>query len=633
MHGRFDERVGDRVGVWVWYTKDDKLAGKKTPANAGSGLLSVVYLGRGDVTNFSPWTNFPGDFSWPGNPRTLRFFTNLQVMSSSLQLINPKAELLRRQQALQVNIAAAQGLQQVLASNLGPKGTLKLLVDGSGNLKLTKDGKVLLSEMQIQHPTAVMIARAATAQDEITGDGTTSVILLVGELLKQAERFISEGVHPQVIVDGFETAREGALKYLDQFKTEKPSFDREFLLQVAKTSLSTKVSADLAEVLTPIVTDAVLTVSDGAQATAQEAAQDAEATAGPPQIDLHMIEIMTMQHGVGKDTELVHGLVLDHGARHPDMPKVVENAYILILNVLLEYEKTEVNLGFYYSSADQREKLVALERRFVDEKLRKIIDLKNQVVELGSDRGFVIINQKGIDPMSLDVLAKNGILALRRAKRRNMERLQLICGGEAQNSVDDLSPQVLGFSGTVYENSLGEDKFTYVLNRGTQQKAKSATILIKGPNSHLLQQTKDAVRDGLRSVANVLKDQAVIPGGGAYFLACHHYLLRESGLNKGRTKTGIQAFAEGLLVIPKTLATNAGLDSLETVSTCQDDVEDGRVVGVDLALGEPMDPGVEGVWDSYRVVRNAILAAVGIASNLLLCDELLKAGKSQLQPQ
>lgn len=546
-------------------------------------------------------------------------------MSSSLQLINPKAELIRRQQALQVNIAAAQGLQQVLASNLGPKGTLKLLVDGSGNLKLTKDGKVLLSEMQIQHPTAVMIARAATAQDEITGDGTTSVILLVGELLKQAERFISEGVHPQVIVDGFETAREGALKYLDQFKTEKTSFDREFLLQVAKTSLSTKVSADLAEVLTPIVTDAVLTVSEGAK-------EQAGAKSGPPQIDLHMIEIMTMQHGVGKDTELVHGLVLDHGARHPDMPKVVENAYILILNVLLEYEKTEVNLGFYYSSAEQREKLVALERRFVDEKLRKIIDLKNQVVELGSDRGFVIINQKGIDPMSLDVLAKNGILALRRAKRRNMERLQLICGGEAQNSVDDLSPEVLGFSGTVYENSLGEDKFTYVLNKGTRQKAKSATILIKGPNSHLVQQTKDAVRDGLRSVANVLKDQAVIPGAGAFFLGCHHYLLRESGLNKGRTKTGIQAFAEGLLVIPKTLATNAGLDSLETVSTCQDDVEDGRVVGVDLALGEPMDPAVEGVWDSYRVVRNAILAAVGISSNLLLCDELLKAGKSQLQP-
>ena len=153
-------------------------------------------------------------------------------MSSSIQVLNPNAESLRRSQALQVNIAAAQGLQQVLASNLGPKGTLKLLVDGSGNLKLTKDGKVLLTEMQIQHPTAVMIARAATAQDEICGDGTTTVILLVGELLKEAERFISEGVHPRVLVDGFEIAREETLKYLDGFKTTPEKFDREFLLQV-----------------------------------------------------------------------------------------------------------------------------------------------------------------------------------------------------------------------------------------------------------------------------------------------------------------------------------------------------------------------------------------------------------------
>lgn len=251
-------------------------------------------------------------------------------MSSSIQLLNPKAESLRRAQALQVNINAAQGLQLVLASNLGPKGTLKLLVDGSGGLKLTKDGKVLLTEMQIQHPTAVMIARAATAQDEITGDGTTTVILLVGELLKQAERFISEGVHPRVIVDGFEVARETSLEFLDQFKQKVASFDREFLLQIARSSLSTKVTPELADVLTPIVTDAVLTVKEENQRN----------------LDLHMIEIMTMQHGSARDTELIKGLVLDHGARHPDMPKNVKNAHILILNVSLEYEKLKLTLDF-----------------------------------------------------------------------------------------------------------------------------------------------------------------------------------------------------------------------------------------------------------------------------------------------
>lgn len=452
-------------------------------------------------------------------------------MSSSIQLLNPKAELLRRQQALQVNIAAAQGLQQVLASNLGPKGTLKLLVDGSGNLKLTKDGKVLLTEMQIQHPTAVMIARAASAQDEITGDGTSTVVLLVGELLKQAERFISEGVHPRVIVDGFDVAREATLQYLDAFKTQPEQFDREFLLQVARSCVGTKLTADLTDVVAPIVTDAVLAVSG----------DDKEDTVSKKNLDLHMIEIMTMQHGHTKDTTFVKGLVLDHGARHPDMPRVVNNAFVLILNVSLEYEKTEVNSGFFYSSAEQREKLVASERKFVDAKLKKIVDLKNEVCGLDGDRGFVIINQKGIDPMSLDVLAKNGILALRRAKRRNMERLQLIVGGEAQNSVDDLLPEILGQAGKVYEESIGEDKFTYITEC---PELKSATILIKGLAAHELQQTKDAVRDGLRAVANVIKDEAIVPGGGAFFMSSNQHLLSsQTGILKGRNKPGIQAFA------------------------------------------------------------------------------------------
>ncbi|ANZ77589.1 BA75_04823T0 [Komagataella pastoris] len=532
-------------------------------------------------------------------------------MSSSIQLLNPKAESLRRQQALQVNIAAAQGLQSVLASNLGPKGTLKMLVDGSGNIKITKDGKVLLSEMQIQNPTAVMIARAASAQDEITGDGTTTVCLLVGELLRQAERFISEGVHPRVLTDGFEIAKRETLNFLDSFVQEAKTIDRELLLQVARTSLSTKVNADLTDVLTPIVTDAVLQVRTN------------------DNLDLHMIEIMSMMHETAKDTQFVNGLVLDHGARHPDMPRRVTNASVLILNVSLEYEKTEVNSGFYYSSAEQRDKLVASERRFVDEKLKKIVDLKNEVCGLDESKGFVIINQKGIDPMSLDVLAKHGILALRRAKRRNMERLQLICGGEAQNSVDDLSPDVLGYSGLVYEHTIGEEKFTFV----TENKdPKSCTILIKGATNHVVAQTKDAVRDGLRAVANVIKDKSLVAGGGAFFLsACKHLTDNESKIAKGRSKVGVKAFADALLTIPKTLATNAGFDALDTLANCQDDLADGRVVGVDLNSGEPMDPTVEGIWDSYRVLRNAISSSTGIASNLLLCDELLKAGKSSLK--
>ena len=543
----------------------------------------------------------------------------------SLQLLNPKAESIRRDAALKVNVTSAEGLQSVLETNLGPKGTLKMLVDGAGNIKLTKDGKVLLTEMQIQSPTAVLIARAAAAQDEITGDGTTTVVCLVGELLRQAYRFIQEGVHPRIITDGFEIARKETLNFLDDFKIKKPiseNIDREFLLQVARSSLCTKVNPELTEVLTPIVTDAVLNVRDPSKKNS---------------LDLHMVEIMQMQHLSPKDTKFIKGLVLDHGGRHPDMPTRVKDAFVLILNVSLEYEKTEVNSGFFYSSAEQRDQLAASERKFVDAKLKKIIDLKNEVCGMDNDRGFVIINQKGIDPMSLDVLAKHGILALRRAKRRNMERLQLVTGGVAQNSVDDLSPKILGYSGLVYQETIGEEKFTYITEN---RDPKSCTILIKGATQYALNQTKDAVRDGLRAVANVLKDQNVVPGAGSFFLAAFNHLQKSNMVKlgaKGKTKTGVQAFTEALLVVPKTLVKNSGFDPLDVISLCQNELDDNedseehRYVGVDLNIGDTCDPTIEGIWDSYRVIRNAINGATGIASNLLLCDELLRAGRSTLK--
>ncbi|KAI9809621.1 MAG: T-complex protein 1 subunit zeta [Sarcosagium campestre] len=532
---------------------------------------------------------------------------------SAAQLLNPKAESRRRGEALKVNISAGEGLQDVLKSNLGPLGTIKMLVDGAGAIKLTKDGNVLLREMQIQNPTAVMIARAATAQDDITGDGTTSVVLMVGELLKQADRYISEGLHPRLITDGYELAKNEALKFLDTFKLEK-EVDRELLLSVARTSLSTKVNGTLAEQLTPSIVDAVLAIYNA-----------------PAKPDLHMIEIMKMQHRTASDTQLIRGLALDHGARHPDMPKRIENAFILTLNVSLEYEKSEVNSGFYYSNAAQREKLVESERRFVDDKLRKIVELKRTVCGNDKKKGFVIINQKGIDPLSLDVLVKEGIFALRRAKRRNMERLQLICGGTAQNSVDDLTPDVLGWAGLVYEHQLGEEKYTFIED---VKEPKSVTLLIKGPNAHTIAQISDAVRDGLRSVYNMIVDKSVVPGAGAFQIACAAHLHSEAVRKqvKGKAKWGVAAFADALLVIPKTLAANSGHDIQDVLAVLQDEQAEGNIVGLDLTTGQPMDPIQAGVYDSFRVLRNCIASSAGIASNLLLCDELLKArqmGKQQ----
>jgi T-complex protein 1 subunit zeta len=399
--------------------------------------------------------------------------------------------------------------------------------------------------------------------------------------------------------------------------------DRELLLSVARTSLSTKLDSSLAEQLTPDIVDSVLAIYQA-----------------PAKPDLHMVEIMTMQHRTAADTQLIRGLALDHGARHPDMAKRVENAFILTLNVSLEYEKSEINSGFYYSSADQREKLVESERRFVDEKLRKIVELKKEVCGSDPKKGFVIINQKGIDPLSLDVLVKNGIFALRRAKRRNMERLQLVCGGTSQNSVDDLTPDILGWAGLVYEHQLGEEKYTFIED---VKEPKSVTLLIKGPNAHTISQIKDAVRDGLRSVYNMIVDKSVVPGAGAFQVACAAHLQSEQFKKtvKGKAKWGVSAFADALLIIPKTLAANSGHDiqdscklrsqileyvtDHQTVAALQDEQAEGNVVGLNLSTGEAMDPTQEGVYDSFRVLRNCIASSTGIASNLLLCDEMLKA--------
>jgi T-complex protein 1 subunit zeta len=451
-----------------------------------------------------------------------------------------------------------------------------------------------------------MIARAATAQDDICGDGTTSVVLLVGELLKQADRYISEGLHPRIITDGYEMAKIETLKFLDSFKITR-SVDRELLLSVARTSLSTKINAALADQLTPSIVDAVLAIHRP-----------------PEKPDLHMVEIMKMQHRTASDTQLIRGLAMDHGARHPDMPKRVENAYILTLNVSLEYEKSEINSGFFYNSAGQRDKLVASERKFVDEKLRKIVQLKQQVCGSDPKKGFVVINQKGIDPLSLDILVKNNILALRRAKRRNMERLQLVCGGSAQNSVEDLSPAILGWAGLVHEQTLGEEKYTFIED---VKDAKSVTLLIKGPNQHTITQITDAVRDGLRSVYNTIVDQCVVPGAGAFQIAAAAHLSSEAFKKtvKGKAQYGVAAFAEALLVIPKTLAANSGHDIQDALVALQDARSAGNVVGLDLTTGDPMDPVQEGVFDGFRVLRNSIANSQGIASNLLLCDELLKA--------
>lgn len=462
--------------------------------------------------------------------------------------------------------------------------------------------------MQIQNPTAVLIARTAVAQDENTGDGTTSTVVLIGELMKQAERFLSEGVHPRILVEGYDASKKAVLEFLEQFKEKIDTTDRETLRCVARTALRTKLREALADQLTDIVVDAVLMI---------------QKPNGEP-IDLFMVEIMTMRHKLDTDTQLIRGLVLDHGSRHPDMPKRLENAYVLNCNISLEYEKSEVNAGFFYASADQREKLVAAERAVVDQKVEKIIELKRRVCSQTPNTSFLVINQKGIDPQSLDLLAQEGILALRRAKKRNMERLQLACGGLTINSIEELEPECLGYAGLVYEHVLGEEKYTFVED---VRHPHSCTILIKGPNDHTIAQIKDAVRDGLRAVKNALEDSTVVPGAGAFEVAAASHLRNVTMKTvSGKVKLGVEAFAEALLGLPKILAENSGFDPQESLIKLIEEQESGACAGLDISTGEATDPHLVGVFDNYLVKRQIIQSAPIIASQLLLVDEVLRAG-------
>jgi len=532
---------------------------------------------------------------------------------SSLQVINPKADLLKKQAALNMNINAAKGLQEVLKSNIGPKGTLKMLVGGAGQVKITKDGNVLLHEMQIQHPTATMIARAATAQDDMVGDGTTSNVLFIGELMKMSERRISEGIHPAIIVDGIELAKKKSLEYLDLCKYKPENIDREFLLNVARTSLKTKLPEIMANQLTEIVVDAVLTIKR------------------ENNIDLHMVEIQHMQHKLTTETKLIKGLVMDHGGRHPEMPKKLEHCYILNCNVSMEYEKTEVHSQFIYSNPEQKENLVASERKFTDDQVRKVLELKRKVCE-GTNKSFVIINQKGIDPCSLDMLAKDGILALRRAKKRNMERLILACGGNAVHSFDDITEKDLGFAESVYEQTLGEEKYTFV--EGVTNPF-SCTILIKGPNEHSIAQIKEAIRDGLRAVKNVFDDQCVLPGAGAFEIGCHDYLVDYARDHvEGKAVLGVQAFYEALLSIPKCIIENSGQDAQDTILKCVKKTRENKIpMGIDINNGEALNPVLHGIYDNYCVKKAFLNIGPVLVQQLLLVDEVMRAGKQMNKGQ
>ena len=521
---------------------------------------------------------------------------------------------MRKASALAINIGAARGLQDVVKSNLGPRGTMKMLVSGAGMIKITKDGNTILGEMQIQHPTASLIARAATATDDESGDGSTSTVIVIGEMMRQCERYIQEGLHPRLLTEGFELAKGEASRFLHSGVPTVPVVEgpglRDLVNQVTRTALSTKVGPAMKDALAAAIVDAVFAIR---QPNAP--------------IDLHMVEIMHMKHRLGTETSFINGIVLDHGGRHDGMPQRVENCYILICNISLEWEKSELTSGFYYSSAEQKQQMADAERKVTDDRTRAIIEMKRQLCTKENGKNFVIVNQKGIDGLALEMLAREGILALRRAKRRNMERLALSCGGECINSTEGMTPECLGYAGLVHEYTLGDEKYTFVEQAS---KGKSCTLLIRGQNDHTIAQIKDAVRDGLRAVKNTLEDGKVVPGAGYFEVACSQHLHKYADTVTGKQKIGVRAFADSLLVIPKTLAENSGHDVQAAIIALQEAVSrcaPGTFAGLDIVTGEALNPVSAGIYDNFVVKKSLVDTTGVIASQLLLVDEIMKAGR------
>ncbi|KAI6218539.1 T-complex protein 1 subunit zeta-like, protein [Aphelenchoides fujianensis] len=428
--------------------------------------------------------------------------------------------------------------------------------------------------------------------------GRPSTVLLIGEMLKQAEVYISDGVHPRLITEGFKAAHQRVLKFIDDFKVTR-KVDRALLLEVAQTALRTKLDAKVADKIAE-----------------SSAFANPETDTDP---DLHMIEIQQMQQTEDEseiDSKFIRGLVLDHGGRHPDMPKHVENAHVLTCNISLEFEKTEVNSGLFYKTAAEREKLLAAEREFITRRVHKIIELKEKVcVEKdGKTPGFVVINQKGIDPPSLDLLAKHGILAS--AARQTPQHGAPAVGVRRRGAELRGRPEAGGFGmGGSRLRARSREAKTSSRSWRSAKDPKSVTILIKGPNRHTIQQTKDAIYDGLRAVLNVLRDGAVIPGAGSFEIAAFNHLKEFANDVKGCAQLGVLAYANALLVIPKTLAARG--------------VGDAGVLGLNLNNGDV--ELVSGIWDNVCVKRSSLNAAYDISSNLLEVDEVVRAGLTNLK--
>ncbi|MHA1739266.1 MAG: thermosome subunit alpha [Candidatus Heimdallarchaeota archaeon] len=526
----------------------------------------------------------------------------VNIGGQQVLLLREGTERTQGKNALQNNIAAAKVIAEAIRSALGPKGLDKMLVDSFGDVVITNDGATILKEMEIQHPAAKFVVELAKVQDDEVGDGTTTVVIIAGELLKQAEELLNQDVHASVIVEGYRKATDKALEYLKDLAITVDIKDKKMLAESVKTSMGSKIISSHSEYLADLIIEAAL------QVTVVEN--------GKKVCDIDNIKIEKKQGESMKETELIKGIVLDKSIVHSGMPRKISDAKILLIDAPIEVTKTEFDAKINITSPDQM-------KAFLDQEQQMIEDMVNKVIKSGAN---VVLSQKGIDDLAQHFFSKKGIMAVRRIKKSDMEKLAMATGASINTRIDGLTSKDLGQAKTVEERKIGDDDYVFIEDCANP---KSVTIMIRGGSELIVSEADRSIHDALCVIRNIIQDELVIPGGGAPEIYISKKLKDYANKLAGREQLAVQKFAEALEIIPRTLAENAGLDPIDVLAALRTEHDKGiSSTGVNLRTGKhTADMIKENVYEPISVARQAISSASEAAQMILRIDDII-ASKS-----
>jgi thermosome len=499
------------------------------------------------------------------------------------------------------NIAAAKAVADAVRTTLGPKGMDKMLVDSVGDIVITNDGVTILEEMEIEHPSAKMMVEVAKTQNEEVGDGTTTSVVIAGELLKKAEELLEQEIHPTIITKGFRIAKDEALRILEEIAKPVSLEDKEILKKIALTAMSGKSMEKASPKLADIVVEAVRVI-----ATKEN---------GKIVVNRDNIKREKKHGGSADDTELIKGIVIDKEVVHPGMPKVVKNAKIALLDAALEIKETETDAEIRITSPEQMQ-------AFIEQEQKMLKDMVKKIVASGAN---VVLCQKGIDDLAQHYLAKEGILACRRVKRSDMEALAKATGGRIVTNLDDLTSEDLGFAKVVEEKKIAGEAMTFIREC---KDPKAVTILVRGSTEHVVDEVDRSVEDAVGAVASALELGKIIPGAGAPEAEVARRLRKFAEKFSGREQLAILAFADAMEVIPRSLAENAGLDPIDMLVELRAAHEQGKTYyGLDIFNGKIRDAEEMEVIEPLKVKLQAIKSAAEAAEMILRIDDVISASK------